>query len=64
MLFSLNPLGMALAGPLAVAVGIGPTLYAAAIVIVVPCLAVHLLADIRRLGLPAPVETHRTATPV
>jgi predicted MFS family arabinose efflux permease len=48
----LNPLGMGLAGPLYVAVGIGPTLYGAAAVIVIPCLAVLLLPDIRRLGLP------------
>jgi predicted MFS family arabinose efflux permease len=47
----LNPLGMAMAGPLAVAIGIAPTLYGAAVVIVVPCLAVLLLPDVRRLGL-------------
>ncbi|GAA3125623.1 MFS transporter [Streptosporangium carneum] len=46
----LTPLGMALAGPLAGAVGTAPALYGAAAVIALPCLGVLLLPDIRRLG--------------
>ncbi|MFI6510287.1 MFS transporter [Streptosporangium sp. NPDC050855] len=53
----LMPLGMALAGPLATAVGTAPTLYGAAALLAASCLGVLLLPDIRRLG-------HRSADAV
>ncbi|WP_371640716.1 MFS transporter [Streptomyces virginiae] len=47
---ALSPLGMALAGPLAVAIGAKATLYAAAALMVVSTVGVLALRDVRRIG--------------
>lgn len=49
----LNPIGMALAGPLAASVGIAPTLLGVGALLLVPCMAVLLLPDVRGLRLPS-----------
>jgi hypothetical protein len=46
---ALNPLGMALAGPLAASLGTAVVLYGAGALIAVPCLAVLTLPDVRGL---------------
>ncbi|MFI6451239.1 MFS transporter [Streptosporangium amethystogenes] len=58
----LMPLGMALAGPLAGAVGAATTLYGAAALLAVSCLAVLLLPDVRGLG-QGPAETSLGTAP-
>ncbi|MCW2898307.1 MAG: putative transrane efflux protein [Streptosporangiaceae bacterium] len=46
---ALNPLGMALAGPLASALGITTVMYGAAALIAVSCVGVLAVPDVRRL---------------
>lgn len=53
----LSPVGMALAGPLALGVGTAPVLYGAAGLMVVSCLGVLALRDVRTLS-PRPVGSH------
>jgi predicted MFS family arabinose efflux permease len=55
---ALNPIGYALIGPIAAALGSAQTLYVSAVLNVVACLFVILVPSVRRISMtPAPEET-------
>ena len=53
---ALNPIGYALIGPIAAAIGTSQTLYIAGALNVLVCLSVVLVPSVRRIGMTAPTS--------